>query len=73
MEGCIMYYVQYKAVGEGGNDQWVIEKKFASLDVALEYATAEALDAHSVPHRVLTTKKSGGVKVLAKFKPLRNA
>ena len=64
-----MYYVQYKAVG----DQWVTEKKLASLDGALEYAIAEAMDAYSVPHRVLTTKKSGRVKVLAKFKPLRNA
>ena len=68
-----MYYVQYKAVGTGGNDQWIIEKKFDNLDTALAYATAEARNAHSVPHRVLTTKKSGGVKVLAKFKPLRNA
>ena len=68
-----MYYVQYKAVGVGGNDQWVIDKELDSLEAALAYAIAEARNAHSVPHRVLTTKKSGGVKVLAKFKPLRDA
>jgi hypothetical protein len=68
-----MYYVQYKAVGKGGNDQWVIEKKFASLDTALEYAVDEARNAHIVPHRVLTVTKRNKVKVLAKFKPLRDA
>ena len=68
-----MYYVQYKAVGVGGNGQWVIDKELDSLEAALAYAIAEARNAHSVPHRVLTVKKSGKVKVLAKFKPLRDA
>jgi hypothetical protein len=69
----MMYYVQYRAVGKGGNDQWVIEKKFASLDTALAYAAAEARNAHIVPHRILTITKRNKVKVLAKFKPLRDA
>jgi hypothetical protein len=69
----MMYYVQYKAVGTGGSDQWTFDKKFGSLDAALAYATAEARNAHIVPHRVLTVTKRNKVKVLAKFKPLRDA
>jgi hypothetical protein len=69
----MMYYVQYKAVGVGGNDQWVIDKELDSLEAALAYAIAEARNAHIVPHRVLTVTKRNKVKVLAKFKPLRDA
>ena len=69
----MMYYVQYKAVGVGGNGQWVIDKELDSLEAALAYAIAEARNTHIVPHRVLTTKKGGGVKVLVKFKPLSDA
>ena len=69
----MMYYVQYRAVVKGGDDPWVIDKKFASLDMAIEYAVDEARNAHIVPHRVMRTTKRNKVKVLAKFKPLRDA
>jgi hypothetical protein len=44
-----MYYVQYKAVGVGGNDQWVIDKELDSLEAALAYAIAEARNTHMCP------------------------
>ena len=69
----MMYYVQYRAVVKGGDDPWVIDKKFASLDTALAYAADEARNAHIVPHRIMKITKRNKVKVLAKFKPLRDA
>ena len=69
----MMYYVQYRAVVKGGAAPWVIDKKFASLDIAMEYAVEEARSARIVPHRIMKITKKDKVKVLAKFKPLRDA
>jgi hypothetical protein len=44
-----MYYVQYKAVGVGGNGQWVIDKELDSLEAALAYAIAEGAEHSHCP------------------------
>ena len=64
-----MYYVQYKVDGE----RWANDKKYANLDEALSYAVYEARSSMVLYHRVIKIKKRGKVKVLAKFKPLRDA
>ncbi len=65
----MMYYVQWKI----DIASWHTDKKFASLDDALGYATAESQQVSTTPHRVIKIKKNGKVKVLAKFKPMRDA
>jgi hypothetical protein len=61
-----MYYVQYKL----DDEQWINDMKYASLDEALSYAVREARTSIKLYHRVITLKKKGKMKVLAKFKPL---
>jgi hypothetical protein len=65
----MMYYVQYKREGR----RWVDDLKCGSLDEALVYAVPEARVTTELHHRVIKFKKNGKVKVLAKFKPLRDA
>ena len=61
-----MYQVQYKVGGE----RWADDMKYASLDEALSFAAREARTSIKLYHRVITLKKKGKVKVLAKFKPM---
>jgi hypothetical protein len=73
----MMYHVQWE-IEEG---EWLTDNKYHSLDEALRSACAEAMldgvsrtrviKAVSRP-RVVKTEGSGKVKVLAKFKPLRD-
>jgi hypothetical protein len=62
----MMYYVQYTM----GDDQWINDMKYASLDEALSFAVTEARTSIKLYHRVTTLKKNGKTKVLAKFKPM---
>jgi 3-dehydroquinate synthase class II len=65
----MMYYVQWKI----DTASWQNDKKFASLEDALNHAAAEAQRVIVTPHRVIKIKKNGKVNVLAKFKPMREA
>ena len=67
----MMYYVQYKLKDDG--KLWINDLKCGSLDEALIYAFPEARNSVKLYHRIVWIKKNGGVKVLAKFKPLRDA
>ena len=64
-----MYYVQWKIDAS----IWQGEKKYHSLGAALREACVEAQMVSDMPHRVIKIKENGKVKVLAKFKPLRDA
>ena len=63
-----MYYVQWKIDAS----IWQGEKKYHSLGAALREACVEAQMAREMPHRVIKIKENGKVKVLAKFKPMRD-
>ena len=64
-----MYYVQWKI----DTTSWQTDKKFSSLENALGHAAAEAQRVIVTPHRVIKIKNNGKMKVLAKFKPMRDA
>jgi hypothetical protein len=64
----MMYYVQW---AEPKAD-WHTEIKYHSLGAALRHACVEAQMVSEAPYRVIKIKENGKVKVLAKFKPMRD-